>query len=60
MTKVMGPGRLVPVGDVDGLDVQVEWVLLPDLPQLPTESPGWTWFPTTSVAEPRRGPAGRV
>lgn len=24
--------------------------LLPELPQLPTESPGWTWFPTMSVA----------
>ena len=35
-------------------------MLLPELPQLPAESPGWTWFPTMSVAEPRRGRAGRV
>ena len=55
-----GPVASYQLGAVCGLDVQVEWVLLPELPQLPPSRRGWTWFPTTSVAEPRRGGAGRV
>jgi len=40
--------------------VQVRWVLLPELPQPPTESPGWDVVPHDVRGGPRRGRTGRL